>query len=313
MESIEINYILISLVIGIIFDSAIGDPYGLPHPIRVFGNAISKLEIMLNRNSLRKIKGALVWFILVPSTWGIFYAAIHFLSPYPWLLCGFNALFIFYGLSNRCLIDEGLKVERTLQKDSIEAARKQLSMIVGRDTSNLSKSKIRSAVIETLSENLSDGVVAPILFFALGGVPLMMAYKMVNTLDSMVGYKNDRYLDFGYVSAKMDDLFNFVPSRLTAMLMALVSLSRRSVLFIFKFGRSHSSPNSGYPESALAGILDCRLGGASEYFGKTVSKPFIGRNPREITHRDIVRCCWVNAKVALLSYIIVAVILYYMV
>lgn len=307
----EINYLLISVVLGSIIDSLIGDPYKLPHPIRVFGNAISKLESLLNRGSLRKLKGVFMWLILVGVTWISFYYLITLLVPHPWILCLFTAIFFFYGLSNRCLIDEGLKVERLLQKDKIHEARKQLSMIVGRDTSKLSGSKIRTAVIETLSENLSDGVVAPIFFFAIGGIPLMMAYKMINTLDSMVGYKNDRYQDFGFFSAKMDDLANLIPARLTAIFMVLVSLSKRGFVFIFQFGKAHSSPNAGYPESALAGILDCRLGGTSDYFGKTVEKPFIGYNNRELKHRDVIQCCWINAKVAILCYTILSIILWY--
>lgn len=306
----EINYLLISVAIGVILDSIVGDPHKLPHPIRLFGNAITKLERVLNSGSLRRVKGAFMWSILVLFTWAILYFITKLISPYPWLLCGFNAVFFFYGLSNRCLIDEGLRVERTLQRGTLEAARKQLSMIVGRDTSNLSGSKIRSAVIETLSENLSDGVVAPLLFFSLGGVPLMMAYKMVNTLDSMVGYKSVRYRDFGFFSAKMDDIANFVPARLTAMFIVIVTMSRRGARFIFRFGRAHASPNSGYPESAVAGVLDCRLGGTSDYFGKSVEKPFIGYNPRELTHSDIVKSCWINAKVATLCYVIVALLLF---
>ncbi len=132
----------------------------------------------------------------------------------------------------------------------------------------------------------------------------MMAYKMINTLDSMVGYKNDKYRDFGFVSAKMDDVANFIPARLTALLMAIVSLSWRAVQFILKYGNSHSSPNSGYPESALAGVLDCRLGGPNQYFGVMVEKPYIGENPRELTHRDVVNCALINGKVAAICYVI---------
>ena len=195
-------------------------------------------------------------------------------------------------------------------KRDLEGARKQLSMIVGRDTSQLSETKIRSAVIETLAENLSDGVIAPIFFFAIGGVPFMMTYKMINTLDSMVGYKNDRYMKFGYVSAKMDDIANFIPARLTALFIVIISVSVRALKFIFRYGNSHSSPNAGYPESAMAGVLDIRLGGTSNYFGKMVEKPYIGNNDRELLHKDVVNTCLVNAKVSFLAYFVLLILIF---
>ena len=181
-------------------------------------------------------------------------------------------------------------------------------MIVGRDTSQLSETKIRSAVVETLSENLSDGVIAPLLFFAIGGVPLMMCYKMINTLDSMVGYKSERYKDFGYVSAKMDDVANFIPARLIALLLVVVFMSPRALNSIFKYGNSHSSPNSGYPESAMAGVIDARLGGPNDYFGKRVEKPYIGSNSRDLLHKDVICTCFGNGMVSLLAYVAVVIL-----
>ncbi|MFI3288691.1 MAG: adenosylcobinamide-phosphate synthase CbiB [Rikenellaceae bacterium] len=300
----EINTTLIVIIIGALLDTLIGDPYWLPHPIRLFGNMISWFEKRLNIGSNRVLKGGATWIVLCVSTY-IAFAFIELVFFYNNVLTiAFCSIFFFYGLSNRCLIEEGFKVEKLLQNGDLEGARKQLSMIVGRQTENLSPTKIRSAVVETLSENLSDGVVAPLFYFAIGGIPLMMLYKMINTLDSMVGYKNDRYGDFGFVSAKMDDVANFIPARLTAILMAIVSLSYRAIQFALKYGRSHSSPNSGYPESALAGVLDCRLGGASVYFDTVVEKPYIGENPRELTHRDVVTCALINGKVAALCYVI---------
>lgn len=256
----EINYIVIAIIIGVLLDSLIGDPYRMPHPIRLFGRLISWFERVLNRGNLRRLKGGVMWLILVSSTWVIFWGLTQLLAEYTWGLVAFNAIFFYYGLSNRCLIDEGLRVEKKLESDTLDSARYQLSMIVGRDTTKLTPTQIRKAVVETLSENLSDGVVAPLLFFAIGGVPLMMCYKMVNTLDSMVGYKSDRYMQFGTVAARMDDVANFIPARLTAIFMVITNPSLRALKFIFKYGSSHSSPNAGYPESAAAGILDCRLG-----------------------------------------------------
>ncbi|MFI3318340.1 MAG: adenosylcobinamide-phosphate synthase CbiB [Rikenellaceae bacterium] len=300
---------LITILAGSALDTLLGDPYSLPHPIRLYGNLISWGERWLNRGRHRRIKGGALWLTLCAGSWGAFAAAEHLLTPYPIAGTIFNSIFFYYAISNRCLIEEGLKVERVLESGDISAARTQLSMIVGRETRKLQPTQIRSSVVETLSENLSDGVIAPLLCFAIGGIPLMMLYKMVNTLDSMVGYKSERYKDFGFVSAKMDDLFNLIPARLTAAMMALVSLSPRAIKFIFKYGRSHTSPNSAYPESALAGILNCRLGGPNEYFGKMVEKPYIGENPRELTHEDVIKCCRVNGKVMVLAVIILALII----
>lgn len=305
------NLLLIAAAVAFLIDSLIGDPYWMPHPIRLFGNLISLFERVLNRGRMRRLKGALTWVVLVSFSYYLFFIVDILLTPYPLFWTIFTTMVIFWGISSRCLINEGLKVERFLAKGDIEGARVQLSMIVGRDTTQLSAGKIRAAVIETIAENLSDGTVAPLFFFTIGGAPLMMCYKMVNTLDSMVGYKSDRYLEFGCFSAKMDDVANFLPARITALLMVVVSLSGRAMRFIAKYGNKHASPNAGYPESAIAGILDCRLGGPNVYFSKVVDKPYIGDNSRDLEHRDLISSCWVNGKVAILSYIIVLLTIYF--
>ncbi|MFI3259213.1 MAG: adenosylcobinamide-phosphate synthase CbiB [Rikenellaceae bacterium] len=303
MEIIEPQIIII--LVGALLDTLVGDPYWMPHPIRLFGNLISFFERKLNSGGQRRVKGGITWLTLCSLTWLSFWAIERFLIG-EHIIAGvvWGSLFLFFGVSNRCLIEEGLKVERVLISGDIVAARKQLSMIVGRETDRLTPTQIRSSVVETLSENLSDGVVAPLLYFAIGGVPLMMLYKMVNTLDSMVGYKSERYREFGFISAKMDDLANLIPARLTAMMMAICSLSWRALVHIFRYAKCHTSPNSGFPESALSGVLDCRLGGPNYYFGKIVDKPYIGVNPRELEHRDVVRCVVLNAKVAALSFLL---------
>ncbi len=304
----ELTPTLITLVIGITLDCLVGDPYWLPHPIRVYGHAIAFLEKRLNKGASRKLKGALCWLLLMSMVLSFFTALQYLLAPYELLLAVINGIFFYYALSNRCLIQEALKVERVLNTGDLPAARKQLSMIVGRDTSQLSPTQIRAATVETTAENLSDGVIAPLFFFLLGGIPLMMAYKMVNTLDSMVGYKNERYADFGYVSAKLDDVANWIPARLTALLMVISACSWRALRFVARYGHAHSSPNAGFPEAALAGILNCRLGGPSSYFGKIVEKPYIGETARELTHRDVILSCWVNAKVAAIAYLILIIL-----
>jgi adenosylcobinamide-phosphate synthase len=162
-------------------------------------------------------------------------------------------------------------------------------------------------VLETLAENLSDGVVAPLFYYAIGGVPLLFAYKMVNTLDSMIGYKSERYRQFGCFAARTDDVFNFIPARITALLMLLVTFRWDVAPFVLKYGPKHASPNSGYPESAMAGILKCRFGGPNVYHGVLVEKPFIGETKREITAKDISKACAVNFAVATVA--VVAIVL----
>jgi adenosylcobinamide-phosphate synthase len=181
-----------------------------------------------------------------------------------------------------------------LEKNGLEAGREQLSYIVGRETRTLNEQQIRTAVLETLAENLSDGVIAPLFFYALGGVPAMLAYKMANTLDSMIGYKSEKYRNFGWFAARFDDIINFIPARITALLMVVLSFSWRGLAYIFRYGNQHSSPNAGYPEAALAGILNCRFGGPNVYHGTLVEKPYIGKNDREITDRDFYKACFLN-------------------
>jgi len=191
---------------------------------------------------------------------------------------------------------------------STEEGRRQVSRIVGRDTSDLSPQEIRAAALETLAENLSDGVVAPMFWFILLGLPGMMAYKMVNTLDSMIGYKTERYLAFGRIAARIDDVANYIPARLTAWLMLLVSGNLKKTPFVQQFGRAHASPNSGYPEAALAAILNCRFGGTHNYFGETVVKPYIGTNERPLTTGDMMIAVNVNNNTELTMGFIVCIL-----
>ena len=198
----------------------------------------------------------------------------------------FASLMVFWCLAGTTLIREVRQTFIAVDR-SLEEGRKQVARIVGRDTSELSAQEIRTAALETLAENLSDGVIAPLFWLAIGGVPGMLAYKMVNTLDSMIGYKTDRYKDFGCFAARLDDVANYIPARLTAFLMVLAS-SRFSLLkFVAKYGSKHASPNSGYPEAALAGILNCRFGGPHTYFGQLFDKPYIGHNDRSLTTADM--------------------------
>lgn len=210
---------------------------------------------------------------------------------------------IFYCLAGTTLIREVRMVFRAVD-ESLEAGRRQVARIVGRDTSELSAQEIRTAALETLAENLSDGVVAPLFWYALLGVPGMLAYKMVNTLDSMIGYKTERYRLFGRVAARIDDAANYIPARITAFLMVLVSGKPRRMSFVMHYGPEHASPNSGYPEAALAGILDCRFGGPHNYFGEYFHKPYIGERHRDFVYADVRRSIAVNRRVETISVIL---------
>ena len=188
----------------------------------------------------------------------------------------------------------------------MDEGRQQVARIVGRDTSELSAQEVRTAALETLAENLSDGVIAPLFWLALLGVPGMLAYKMVNTLDSMIGYRTERYREFGCWAAHIDDIANFIPARLTAVLMVMAVGKPQLLKFVWRNGRNHASPNSGYPEAALASILDCRFGGPHYYFGELFDKPFIGENDRQLTTADMKKAVRVNRTAEVLMVALTA-------
>lgn len=302
---------LFALLIGYILDLLIGDPDHWPHPIRVFGNAIYAGERRLNRGENRFWKGLFMSVFLCLIVY-VFFASVNrlldFLPSSIWVI--FNGIMVWYGLANHNLIREGKNVFKALNEGGVEAGRKQLSRIVGRDTSHLSPQQIRIAVLETMSENLSDGVIAPLFYYALAGVPGMMTYKMINTLDSMIGYRNERYEQFGKYAARLDDVANFIPARLTALLMVMVTFSKRGLTFIFRYGRKHKSPNSGYPEAALAGILNCRFGGPNVYQGTIVDKPYIGATDRLIEDQEIRLVSRINHWTCLVMILGITLIFY---
>ena len=299
---------LISLWVGLLLDLLLGDPEKLPHPIVGFGKAIERAERVLNKGPARRIKGILLALLMSGFTFAFFSLLLKPLEPWPYVELAVASLFVFYGLSVRSLVQESVAVFRVLEREGLEKARKQVSRIVGRDTKELSEEQVKAAVLETMAENLSDGVVAPITYYAIAGVPGIMTYKMVNTLDSMIGYKDERYGAFGWGSARLDDLLNFVPSRITALLMALVSLSPRGLRTAIRDGKEHKSPNAGHPEAALAGILDLRFGGPHTYRGSLLKKPYIGRNPRRIIPSDLQWTIGIHAGVTFLSATIVSTI-----
>ena len=277
--------IILPLLLGWLLDFVFGDPSRLPHPVVWFGKMISWGEHRLNKGDYRMAKGAVmaVCFILMVFfvVWGL-----KRLVPNMVLWLILDTIIIFYCLAGTTLIREVREVFLALDR-SLDEGRQQVARIVGRDTSQLSAQEVRTAALETLAENLSDGVIAPLFWFALLGTPGMLAYKMVNTLDSMIGYRTERYKDFGCWAAHIDDVANYIPARLTALLMVIASGKLSLLKFVWKNGRRHASPNSGYPEAALAGILNCRFGGPHYYFGELFDKPYIGENDRPLTTADM--------------------------
>ena len=294
-------FIILPLLLGWLLDLLFGDPQWLPHPVVGFGKMIATGERWLNKGTHRKLKGALLTLFLVglvfAVTWTLLYVTSSVMGNFHfWLRRAEGSLFtfhfslkvllIFFCLAGTTLIREVRQTFLAVDR-SLEDGRKQVARIVGRDTSELSAQEIRTAALETLAENLSDGVIAPLFWLVIGGVPGMLAYKMVNTLDSMIGYKTDRYKDFGCFAARLDDVANYLPARITAFLMVLASGRLSLFTFVRENGRRHASPNSGYPEAALAGILNCRFGGPHTYFGQLFDKPYIGENDRPLTTDDM--------------------------
>ena len=307
--------VILPLLVGWFLDLIFGDPSKLPHPIVWFGKSIAFFEHRLNKGSHRKLKGALVAIGLIVSVFVITYLIRHYLNLLPsitgkgwgWV---FDSIFVFFCLAGTTLIREVREVFLAVDR-SLEEGRKQVARIVGRDTTELSAQEVRTAALETLAENLSDGVIAPLFWFAILGVPGMLTYKMINTLDSMIGYKTERYRDFGCWAAHIDDVANYIPARLTALLMAIASPRKGLLRFIWRNGRRHASPNSGYPEAALAGILNCRFGGPHYYFGQLFPKPYIGENERELTTADMKHAVRINriAEVLMVFLVMICLIL----
>lgn len=303
--NVENNH-LIAFLIGIVLDQIIGDPYNIPHPIRAIGNLISFFDKKFLGNTegerdfaKEKRRGILmaVLVILITAivTMGVYLLAYR-INRYFGIAV--EAVLTCYILAAKSLKDESMKVYAALETGTIEDARKAVSMIVGRDTQALDKAGVTRAVVETIAENTSDGVIAPLIYTFIGGPVLGLIYKAINTMDSMVGYHNDRYEYFGKAPAKIDDVANFLPARISAVFMILAAFiggkdySLSGAIRIFKRDRfNHKSPNSAQTESVCAGALSVRLAGDASYFGKIVKKPFIGDADREIETDDIKRTC----------------------
>jgi len=296
MVSLTAIFRTVAFVVGWMLDIAFGDPPRLPHPIVWFGKAIAFCEHRLNKGANRKAKGAVSSVALIVLTY-----LLGVVLPW-WCI----PIVVFFCLAGTTLIREVRAVFMAVDR-SLDEGRRQVARIVGRDTSQLSAQEVRTAALETLAENLSDGVIAPLFWFALLGMPGMLAYKMINTLDSMIGYRTERYRDYGCWAAHIDDIANYIPARLTALLMILVAGRLDLFAFVVDNGRRHASPNSGYPEAALAGILGCRFGGPHYYFGELFDKPYIGETERPLTTADMQRAVTVNRRAELLMVVLTAI------
>ena len=296
MVSLTAIFRTVAFVVGWMLDIAFGDPPRLPHPIVWFGKAIAFCEHRLNKGANRKAKGAISSVVLIVITY-----VVGVVLPW-WCI----PIVVFFCLAGTTLIREVRAVFMAVDR-SLDEGRRQVARIVGRDTSQLSAQEVRTAALETLAENLSDGVIAPLFWFALLGMPGMLAYKMINTLDSMIGYRTERYRDYGCWAAHIDDIANYIPARLTALLMIFVAGRLDLFAFVVDNGRRHASPNSGYPEAALAGILGCRFGGPHYYFGELFDKPYIGETERPLTTADMQRAVTVNRRAELLMVVLTAI------
>jgi len=318
-------------ILAFALDMALGDPRSLPHPVEVIGAAVSRFDGTLRRTAVgpqaQKLAGAIMVVVVVSGAFVISYALIAVVYR---LLGSFGgaaatAVLAYTTISARGLASSALAVARPLYAGDIGAARSALSMIVGRDTGGLDGRELVRGAVETVAENASDGVVAPLFYLALGGVPLAMAYKAVNTMDSMVGYRNHDYANFGWAAARLDDAANFIPARLSGLfvtiasgMLGLVYRGRYSAAgawrILLRDRLNHPSPNSGHPEAAVAGALGVRLGGTSSYFGKTSVKPHIGDPSRELgpdTVGDAVRLMYAASLTALFALAYLSHLLYH--
>ena len=308
---------LAALIAGFCIDLIVGDPHSIPHPVVFIGRLISRLEQQLRQCFPKTVRGeqtagAVLWILVAGISTAVPLAILWLCRRVsPWLFFAVESLMCAQILATKSLRDESMKVYRALGTGDLSASRRAVSMIVGRDTAELDEAAVTRAAVETVAENTSDGIVAPMVFLALGGAPLGFFYKAVNTMDSMLGYVEPPYKNIGLVPAKMDDLMNYLPSRLSAMLMlaagAVLGMDAKNGWKIFRRDRyNHASPNSAQTESAAAGLLGLRLAGDAYYHGVLHKQKFIGDALRHIEPEDIPRACRLLYATALLSSVLCA-------
>lgn len=299
---------MIDFLAALILDFLIGDPYSFPHPVKLMGRIISFEEKTARKRckSDRSLKswGAGIVLINITISFLVPFYILKFLKGYNLFYHIVNTYFLYTCVAAGCMQREAMKVYRALSK-SLDEARYKLSFIVGRETKNLDEKEIIRADVETVAENTSDGVIAPMLYAMIGGAPLAFLYKMVNTMDSMLGYLNEKYRSIGFFPAKTDDAFNFLPSRLTGIIMCLSSVFRFNVSEGFRImirdRKNHKSPNCAYPEGAVAGLLGVQLGGDNTYFGEVMKKPKIGDKVRDLEKDDIKRTIEIMYRTEILT------------
>lgn len=308
-----------AIVAGFILDLIFGDPHWLPHPICLIGNLIGFLEKNLRRllapgKTALLLGGALMVVIVFSLSYAVPYAVLMLAEQVsPWLRFALETVMFYQIFATKCLRDESMKVYTALHNNDLEDARVKLSWIVGRDTKELTAEEVTKGAVETVAENTADGIIAPMFYMFIGGAPLAFLYKGINTMDSMVGYKNDKFLYFGRCAAKLDDVANFIPARITGILMILASyflnMNAAGAWKIFWRDRyNHLSPNSAMTESVTAGALNIQLGGDHYYFGKLVHKDTIGDNIRPVVAEDIVavnNLLYMTAVISLLLFSLV--------
>ncbi len=307
--------LLLALPIGFVIDLILGDPHGWPHPVIWIGKLISFLEKRLRRvfpktPAGEKAAGAVLWILTAGISLVLPLAILRLAGRVtPWLRLAIESIMCWQILATKSLRVESMKVYRALKTGDLEASRYAVSMIVGRDVKTLDDKGVARAAVETVAENSSDGIVAPLIFLALGGAPLGFFYKAVNTMDSMLGYVEEPYKNIGLVPAKMDDVLNFIPARISALLMllggGLLGLDVKNGWRIFRRDRyKHASPNSAQTESVCAGLLGLRLAGDAWYHGVLHKKEYIGDPVREIVYDDIPRACYLLYVTAVLALVL---------
>jgi len=299
----------LALPAGVALDLLMGDPQGWPHPVRWMGRAIEALEPVCRKRIPNEIAAGAVFAIgLIVATWFAARSLLHGLTViHPVLGWAVEVVMIYYSLSIRSLSDAAMEIHGLLRDGMIPAARRRLAFIVSRDVDHYQAPDIARATVETVAENFVDGVLSPLFFIAIGGAPLGMAFKMISTLDSMVGYKNDRYIQFGRIAARIDDVANYIPARLSVLLIGAAAgmlskkAGRRALQTALREGHRHSSPNAGRPEAAFSGALAVWLNGPNYYHGRRVEKPFIGAGFGPVRPGHILAACRLMTFSALLS------------
>ncbi|MCF2649532.1 adenosylcobinamide-phosphate synthase CbiB [Niallia circulans] len=304
---------LISITLAIVLDKLIGDPPSWPHPVKGMGRLISFLDQRLNNGKSRRIKGLWMLSTVLIFTYLISYVLVYISYQLHWWVGVIvEALLIATTIAQKSLKDAAIEVYDPLQANDLEMARKKLSYIVGRDTEQLEGEEIVRATVETVAENTSDGITAPLFWAFIGGAPLSLVYRAINTCDSMVGYKNDKYGDFGYCAAKCDDIVNYLPSRITAILVLLVSRSpfyrkKEAWKLLFHDAMKHPSPNSGWGEAVTAIILGIQLGGINFYKGKKSDRARMGRALQPLGTRHIIESTKIADKAVVCFYLFLCI------